>query len=97
MIGDVAIGLFALLFWTGKLLGTHLKNGFDGRPTHHVNQLVDGTLGLLDEIEHRQQELTLPSEKRRKIFRFEVRIRRDNLIAFRHRWWLLFWGVVISG
>ena len=56
---------------------------------HHVDQLVDSTLGLFDEVEHRQEQLTILGEKRREFFRVEIGIRRDDLVAFRHRWWLL--------
>ena len=52
---------------------------------HHFSEVIDGTLSLTDEVEHRQQQLALLA----RMVRVAIGVGQDDLIAFRRRWWLL--------
>src|SRR5208282_375761 len=54
-------------FAAGDLNRRHLQHRFDGRPTHHVDHLLDGQLRLLDEFNHGEEKLTLANEKIRQL------------------------------
>ena len=59
VVGDVAVGLLALLLGAGELGGAHQQDGLDGGPAHDVDEVVDGDLGVLDEVEHGEEELAV--------------------------------------
>jgi len=50
VIHDFAVGLLALLLWPGELLCVHGQHGLDRGPAHHVGQIIDRTLRLLDPL-----------------------------------------------
>lgn len=53
MTDHFAIRSLPLLLRTNELRGTHLKNRLDRRTTHHVDDLINGTLSLLNKLNHR--------------------------------------------
>ena len=61
------VGAAALPLGPGELLSAHPKDRLDGRPTHDVDHLVDGLLAPLQELDERQQELTVLREKLREL------------------------------
>jgi hypothetical protein len=64
VVGGGAIGFLALLFWTRDLLGAHQQDGFDRSSAHDV---VDGGLGVLNQVEHRQERLPVRRENLGKL------------------------------
>jgi hypothetical protein len=91
VVGDVAVGLLALLLGAGQLDGAHQENGLDGGPSHDVDEVVDGDLGVLDEVEHRHEELAVLGEDLGEALVIERRrtVRKgDDLVALSHRCWL---------
>ena len=63
VVDDVAVGLLALLLGAGDLGGAHEQDGLDGGPAHDVDEVIDGGLGVLDQVEHGQQELAVLGEE----------------------------------
>ena len=72
--------------------GAHQQDGLDGGPAHDVDQVVDGDLGVLDEVEHGQQELAVLGQDLGELPGIERAAavgEGNDVVAFRHRWWLL--------
>ncbi len=91
VVGDLAVDLLALLLGAGQLLGTHHQHGLDGGSAHDVDEVIDGRLGVFDEVEHGQEELTVLGEHLGELLRIEsggTVGKREDLVASRHRWWL---------
>jgi hypothetical protein len=59
VVDDVVVGLLALLLRSGDRLGAHAEHRFDGGAPHDVDEVVDGALGVLDEVEQGQDELAV--------------------------------------
>jgi hypothetical protein len=59
VVRDLAVGLLSPLLRASELGGAHHEYGPDGGPSHDVDQVIDAGLGVLDEVKHRQQELTV--------------------------------------
>ena len=92
VVADVAIDLFALLPWSGDFGGTHFEDGFDGGPSHDVNEVIDGVLGGVEEIEQRQKQLADFGQSLGEWQGLEgcfLFILIDDVVVFRHRWWFL--------
>mgnify|MGYP006908241901 CR=1 FL=1 len=99
MVDDVAVGSFALLLGPCELGGAHLQNRFDGGPAHDVDEVIDGALGLLDKVEHGEQQLAVLGEEGCELFGVRegvVGVVGNDLVALVHRWWFLFWRTEIS-
>jgi hypothetical protein len=95
VIHNVPIGFPALLLRPGQLSRTHLQHGLDRRPSHHIDQIIDGTLRLLDEVQQRQDQLPLLGQQTRDRAGVGQPVRvvsGNNLIRLIHRWWLLSGG-----
>ena len=92
VVDDVAVGLLALLLGAGELGGAHEQDGLDGGAAHDVDEVVDGGLGVLDEVEHGQEELAVLGQDLGElpgIERWRGCRRVNDVVAFGHRWWLL--------
>ncbi len=83
MVGDVAIGLLALLLGAGDPGGAHEQDGLGGGTSHDVDEVVDGARGVLDQIEQGQEELTVLGEEPGQLPRIKrgSRVRgRDDVV-----------------
>ena len=92
VVDDVAFGLLALLLRSRDRLGAHAEHRLDGGATHDVDKVVDGALGVLEEVEQRQDELAVVGQQVGELLGIEGRRTargRNDLIGFGHRWWLL--------
>jgi hypothetical protein len=65
-----------------ELLSTHAEDGLDRFRSHDINDLINGTLSLLHNVEHRQQQLTVPRLELRQFLRVGRRIVTVELMAF---------------
>ena len=59
VVDDVAVGLLALLLGPRDRLGAHPEHRLDGGAAHDVDEVVEGALGVLEEVEQRQDELAI--------------------------------------
>jgi hypothetical protein len=92
MVHDVAVGLLAPLLRASVLGGVHQEYGPDGGPSHDVDQVIDGGLGVLDDVEHRQQEFTALCQDLGEAIGSECRDavpKRNGVVALNRRRWLL--------
>ena len=99
VVDDVAVGLLALLLGPGQLGGAHQQDGLDGGAAHDVDEVVDGGLGVLDQVEHGQEELAVLGEDVGEgggIERGRAVLGGNDVVAFSHRWWLLCKGLTTS-
>jgi hypothetical protein len=73
-------------------LGAHQKHRLDRGPAHDVDQVIEGILGIFDQVQDWQQRLAVLSEHRGHLGGVEcVRIVGPivDLVAFERRGWLL--------
>jgi hypothetical protein len=99
VVGDLAVGLLPLLLGAGDLSSAHEEDGVDGSPSHDVDEVVDGGLSVLDEIEHGEEELAVLGQDLGEGLGIERRgaVRQGNdLVALSHRWWLLCKGLTTT-
>jgi hypothetical protein len=99
VVGDLAVGLLALLLGAGDLGGAHQEDGLDGGASHDVDEVVDGGLGVLDEIEYGEEELAILGQDLGETLGIDRRgaVREgDDPVALSHRWWLLCEGRTTS-
>src|SRR5262249_23757212 len=64
----------------------------DGGAPHDVDEVIDGALSVLEEVEQGQDELAVLGQQFGELLGIEGRRaagRRNDLIGFSHRWWLL--------
>ena len=81
----------SLLFRPRHGLGTHLQHRLDGRSAHHVDQLVDGPLTLLQQLDHREQQLPVlrqPTGQLPAVRRRLGTAGHDLVRCLLHRWLL---------
>src|SRR5262249_50332910 len=72
--------------------GAHPEHRFDGGAPHDVDEVIEGALGVLEEVQQRQDELAVLGQQLGELLGIEDRRtvrRRNDLIGFGHRWWLL--------
>ncbi len=79
--------------------GAHQQDGLDRGPPHDVDKVVESALGILDQVEHGQEELAVLGKEIRKDGGIEnggrVGVGHD-VVTFQHRWWLLCKGLTTS-
>ena len=92
MVDDVAVGLLALLPGSGDGLGAHPEHRLDGGAAHDVDEVVEGALGVLEEVEQWQNELAVLGQQVGDPLGIQGRRAAwwwNDLVGFGHRWWLL--------
>jgi Transposase IS66 family len=92
VVDDVVVGLLPLLLRPGDRRGAHAQHRFDGGTAHDVDEVVEGALGVLEEVEQGQDELAVLGQQLGELLGIEGRWtagRRNDLIGFGHRWWLV--------
>lgn len=92
MVDDVAVGLLALLPGSGDGLGAHPEHRLDGGAAHDVDEIVEGALGVFDEVEEGQDELAILCQEIGDPLGVQGRGAAwwwNDLVGFGHRWWLL--------
>ena len=65
VVDDVAVGLLALLSRPRDRLGAHPEHRLDGGATHDINEVVEGTFRVFEEIEQWQEDLAVSLTKLR--------------------------------
>lgn len=83
-------------FWPGCLgpatRSAREQDGLDGVTAQDVDEVIDGAPGVLEQVEHGQEELAVPSEDLGRapgIERGEAAGVENDVLGLRHRWWLL--------